>query len=354
MAIAAVILVALITRPAAAMAARCPAGADAGPAEAVILLYHRFGEDDVPSTNIRMEQFAEHVRLLKEGGYHVMDLEALVDAWIAGCALPARTVAITVDDAYRSFAERGWPLFKAAGFPVTLFVSTDAADEGGGRMLDWDGIRRLVREGVKIGHHSAAHAHMIETGVEAARADIARANARFAAELGFVPKLFAYPYGEYDRALAALVKEMGFKAALAQFSSVLGPGEDRFALPRFALNEHYGTPERLRVVLAARAFPLAGPQAVDPRDPVVEPAANPPRLKVRLAHPLAGLARLACYASHEGAIPLEVAGDATAFTARPSRPMPPGRQRINCTLPHPDGGWYWLGRFFYVPGATSE
>ena len=265
--------------------------------------------------------------------------------------MPAKAVAITVDDAYRSFAERGWPMLKAAGFPVTLFVSTDAADRGGTRMMTWREIRQLMGEGVRIGHHGAAHLHMIAAGAAAARADIARASARFRAELGFVPRLFAYPYGEYHPALAAVVRKAGFLAAFAQFSSVLGPGEQRYWLPRFALNEHYGTAERMRVVLSTHAFPVA---AALPEDPVVPPDANPPQLRVLFTRPLARAAGIGCYASHEGAIPVTTLEGGTGFLARPRKPMPPGRQRINCTLVHPGGGWYWFGRFFYVPGGKLD
>ena len=337
--------------PAAAMDRPCPYGAAATAHEAVILLYHRFGEDDVPSTNIRLEQFAEHIRLLREGGYRVLDLERMIAAWVRGCPLPAKAVAITVDDAYRSFAERGWPMLKAAGFPVTLFVSTDAADRGGARMMRWRQIRQLMREGVRIGHHGAAHLHMIAAGTEAARADIARASARFREELGFVPRLFAYPYGEYDPALAAIVRKAGFLAAFAQFSSVLGPGERRYWLPRFALNEHYGAPARVRLVLSTHAFPVA---TALPEDPVVPADGNPPQLRVLFTRPLARAAGIRCYASHEGAIPVTVIGQGGGFTARPRTAMPPGRQRINCTLARPGGGWYWFGRFFYVPGGRLD
>lgn len=349
--VAAWVVAGMQSMPAAALDQPCPYGEAGTSQEAVILLYHRFGEDDVPSTNIRLAQFAEHLRLLREGGYRVLDLEQMIRAWIAGCPLPARSVAITVDDGYRSFARHGWPMLKAAGFPVTVFISTDAADQGGRRMMTWQEIRELVREGVKIGHHGAAHLHMIEAGTAAARADILRASARFRAKLGFVPKLFAYPYGEYDPELAAVVRGQGFLAALAQFSSVLGPGERRYWLPRFALNEHYGAPERVRLVLSAHAFPVAG---VTPEDPVVAPRSNPPQLRVLFSRPLPGLARLGCYASHEGAIAVTVLEGGRGFSARPHLPMPPGRQRINCTLPHPGGGWYWFGRFFYVPGGRLD
>ena len=34
---------------------------------------------------------------------------------------------------------------------------------------------------------------------------------------------------------------------------------------------------------------------------------------------------------------------------RMAGPLPPGRSRVNCTLPGPDGRWRWNGRQFYLP-----
>ena len=37
---------------------------------AVILMYHRFGETQFPSTNIRLEQLNAHINELKKGAIH--------------------------------------------------------------------------------------------------------------------------------------------------------------------------------------------------------------------------------------------------------------------------------------------
>ena len=38
---------------------------------AVILMYHRFGEDRLPSTSIRLDQFDAHLEKLSNGNYSV-------------------------------------------------------------------------------------------------------------------------------------------------------------------------------------------------------------------------------------------------------------------------------------------
>ena len=75
---------------------------------AVILMYHRFGEDRLPSTNIRLDQFDAHLEKLSSGNYSVWPLAKIVDHLQKDMPLPDRTVAITIDDAYLSVFTEAW------------------------------------------------------------------------------------------------------------------------------------------------------------------------------------------------------------------------------------------------------
>ncbi|MDH5410757.1 MAG: polysaccharide deacetylase family protein, partial [Alphaproteobacteria bacterium] len=101
---------------------------------AVFLMYHRFGEDIYPATNVRIEQFEAHITELTKGPYTVLPASEIVAALQSGKELPDRTVGITIDDAYLSVYTEAWPRLKAAGLPFTLFVATDAVDKGYGGM----------------------------------------------------------------------------------------------------------------------------------------------------------------------------------------------------------------------------
>jgi len=69
---------------------------------AVVFMYHRFGETSWPSTNIRVDQFEAHLKELAEGGYEVLALPSILSALKRGEALPDKTIALTIDDAYLS------------------------------------------------------------------------------------------------------------------------------------------------------------------------------------------------------------------------------------------------------------
>ncbi len=318
---------------------------------AVVLLYHRFGEDNLPSTNIKLDQFDAHIEELKTGGYTVMRLSDVVDRLKSHTPLPEKTVVITVDDAYKSVFTEGWPRLKAAELPLTLFISTDPVDENNPNYMSWDNIRQLQSEGVDIGHHTASHLHMIYEGKETSRADIEKASARFTAELGSVPELFAYPYGEYDPGLKDTVITMGFKAAFAQYSGPAAHWSDLFSLPRFPVNERFGDMNRFRLIAGTRALPV---DDITPLDPVITDDKNPPVFGFTVDTTVNGLSAMACYPSHLGRAAELVRPNDNRMEVRFDEPFPRGRNRINCTMPAGDGRWYWMGRFFYVPGGTLD
>lgn len=312
---------------------------------AVAFMYHRFGEDQHPSTSIRMAQFEAHLREIRSGGYTVLPLADIVDAMAKGEPLPDRTLALTIDDAFRSVYTEAWPRLRALGLPFTLFVATDTIDERADG-LSWSQLREMRDAGVTIGHHTASHAHLADLSSAAVQSELARANARFREELGAVPRLFAYPYGEYSARVRTLIEQAGFAAAFGQHSGVLHGGEDRFGLPRFALNERYGSLERFR--LAANALPLPV-ENVLPQDPLIT-TENPPLFGFTLAAGVGPLRGLGCYASSQPEpARIEQLGP-QRFEVRLSQPLPYGRSRINCTAPAGSGRWHWFGRQFYRPG----
>jgi len=326
-------------------------GAALADTSAVVLLYHRFGQDRYPSTNIRLDQLDAQITQLKTGGYHFMVLSEAIRRLKANEKFPSRTVIITVDDAYLSVKNNGWPKFKAAGIPMTLFVATDPVDNSNGDYMSWDDIRTLQAEGVEIAHHGAAHMHMVASGPEAALSDIRRASARFEAELGAVPDIIAYPYGEYDKKTAKAIEAEGFNAAFAQYSGPIAPWLNLFSLPRFPVNERYGGAERFQLVSQALALPVSD---LIPVDPLVSQVKNPPLLGFTVEQEVAGLSAMACYPSHLGKpAELKFLGS-RRVEVRFEKPFPKGRNRINCTMPAGGGRWYWLGQFYLVPGGKLD
>jgi peptidoglycan/xylan/chitin deacetylase (PgdA/CDA1 family) len=323
---------------------------DPGHNRAVILMYHRFGEAGVPATNIRIDQLDAHISALQDGGHTVVPLADVVSAIRGGQALPDKAVAITVDDAYRSFLTDGWPKFKAAGFPVTLFVATEGVDAGYRDLLSWDEIRALRDDGVTLGAHSHSHAHYPSLSINAVNADLSAMTSSFLRELGDAPELFAYPYGEAGTQDMEIIQAAGFAAAFGQHSGAAGPGGNMFYLPRFSLNEAFGDTDRFRLIAATLPLPVTG---VSPVDPVLRDSS--PAVGLIFADPPADLAAITCFGPRGDRMMASVSGSAVRLQS--AQPFPSGRARLNCTMPAQGralaGRWYWFG-WQFIAGLESE
>lgn len=309
-----------------------------------VLVYHRFGEGDYPSTNVTLEQIDEHIKEINTGGYTPMALSEIVRRLKAGERFPERTIGVSIDDAYLSVYTEAWPRFQKAGIPFTLFIATDPIDKGYSRYMTWDQVREMAADPlVTIGSQTASHLHMIDTDAATNRTDVATANQRFQAELGYTPDLIAYPYGEFDNGAIAAARINGFIAGFGQHSGAIGLGDDVYRLARFAMNETYGDMARLKT--SAGALPILV-NDFSPADTVVAPANNPPTIGFTLAQDLRNADQIACYSNHEGKLKVELLGP--RVEVRMTTPLPQGRTRLNCTLPAEDGRWRWLGRLLYV------
>lgn len=330
------------------LVAALPSGRAQADDGAVVLVYHRFGETQYPTTSVMLDQFDRQLAAIRDGGYTVVPLPALVAALANGTPIAPRSVAITIDDGYASAHRQAWPRLRALGFPFTVFISTDAADDGRGDLMGWDQIRELAADPlVTIGHHTAAHPHLADIDLTAAAADLQRADDRFIAELGRVPELFAYPYGEYGTPQRALIESRGFVAAFGQQSGVTNRWSDRFGLPRFPVNANTDF-DAFSLRLAAMPLPASD---IQPVDLLIGADSNPPAVSFRLVQPSddGGPLRpdaLTCY-FNGSPTPLTLANDRVTPTLTST--LQPGRSRLNCTMPAANGRWRWFGMQFYHP-----
>jgi poly-beta-1,6-N-acetyl-D-glucosamine N-deacetylase len=329
---------------------------------AVILMYHHFGDDTPPSTSVTLAQFDAQLDYLADNGYRVWPLEQIVAQLRERKPLPDKVVAITVDDAYTSAYHEAWPRLRARGWPFTVFVATDPVDQGLHAMMSWQQMREMAAAGVSFANHSRAHEHLVRhrAGEDEAqwharvRADLLYAQERLQAELGRAPPLFAYPYGEYDSALRALVGELGY-SAFGQQSGPVSNYADPLALPRYPMAVAFAALDEVRDKLQSLPLPVLH---VEPDDPVLAPDETRPVLTLTLHPGGYDPDTLGCYVSGQGRVtPRWLDADRTRFTVQAERPLAVGRSRYNCTaqsssgagwlwysqpwiLRHPDGSWY--------------
>lgn len=306
-------------------------------------MYHKFGVEKYPTTSVTMDQFNSHIIELTKKKYSIKSLEFIVDTIINDGDLPENTIGISVDDADRSFYKKGWPEFKKNGVPVTLFVNTSTIHENNKNYLNWDQIRELRDEGVSIGAHSHNHYHMSDLSIKEIKKEIEVSNNIFLKELGNIPPLFAFPYGEANQDIINLLKEYKFKVAFGQHSGVINETSNLYYLPRFSLNERYGEIERVKFAANAKGL---GVYDFIPANPTLKE--NPPYVGFSLLDEKLSPS-LDCFIfDSKGQVEKELFKFNERIEIRLNRKLTKGRTRMNCTAKGVDSKWRWFGHQFYL------
>lgn len=321
---------------------------------AVVLEYHHVADDTPPSTSVTPETFERHMDYLEANGFEVWPLPRLVAAIRAGEDVPDRAIALTFDDGYRSVYAEAFPRLQARGWPFTIFITTGYLDGGDRNFVSWDQLREMEAAGVTIGNHTVSHPHMIrrrEGEGEAAwerrmRREIVDAQARLEQELERPTRLFAYPFGEFSPAVAAMVRELGF-IGFGQQSGALGPGSDFSALPRFPIATAFAGMESFAIKVRSRPLPVT---ATRPESGVLGADDDRPRLRLTLGPGPYRPEAIRCYLGGD-TVPLELdTGDPPRLSMRPARPLQAGRSKVNCTAPATDGDqWFWYSFLWMKP-----
>jgi peptidoglycan/xylan/chitin deacetylase (PgdA/CDA1 family) len=323
-----------------------------GADQVTAFVYHRFGDSRYPSTNTTLAEFRSHLETLRTGGYQVLPLGDIVKRLRKGTPLPDRCVAITVDDAFRSFLRGAMPLLREYGYPATLFVNT--GEVGGAEYLDWEELRQLAREGIEIGNHSAAHDYLLDRRRGESQAgwrqrvtgEIRTAQDELTARLGSVPRLFAYPYGEFSLELIQIVSELGFEAAFGQQSGVISRDQGLFDLPRFPVAGNYASQREFRERLNCRPLPL---QVLAPEDTVVRQD-NPPQLRIKIDPRQIDSRTLRCFVP--GQPPAMISADTGSdgvYEIRARAPLNGRRSKYTLTAKDRQGNWCWFSQLWVRP-----
>ena len=308
---------------------------------ASVLMYHRFGENKYPTTNIRMDQFSDHIKELIKTKYNVIKIQDGLNAIQNISLVKDRSVIITIDDAYSSVFNNAWPILKKYGLPFTLFVSTDVIDNKTPGYMSWEEIRILRDNGVTIGSQTKSHPHMHNLSENQIVKELEFSNSRFVQEIGSKPEIFAYPYGEYNLNVVKKIKINGFKAAFGQHSGVAHLSLGLYQLPRFAMNETYGNMQRFLLAVNAKPIPISD---LSPKDPVI--IKNPPFYGFTLSDTIKPKGIVRCFASNGIKSETKRLGK-NRIEVRLEKPFPKGRGRINCTMSAGER-WRWLGRQFII------
>lgn len=136
---------------------------------------------------------------------------------------------------------------------VEQLCSQLGVPQRGPRVLDWDALRDLARQGVSLGAHTRTHPLMNRISPSEIRQEIAGSIGDLRREIGMDVPVFAYPGGEISDDAVQTLREMGVELA---FTTRRGINDfnrmDRMRISRINIGQRTSLPI-LRAQLLARS-----------------------------------------------------------------------------------------------------
>ena len=307
-------------------------------------MYHRFDENKYPSTNIKINDFKEHLKIIENSKIQFINPKNFENE--LKNKKTQRKILLTIDDGFSSFYNNAWPILKERKIPFILFVST--REVGAFNYMTWDQIREISKENfVEIGNHSHSHEYLVDEDIDLIKEDIEKSIRIFKKELKRNSEFFSYPFGEYSLAFKDLIRSLGFKYAFGQHSGVMDDTKDFYELPRYPINEKYGEIQRFKSLTKTLPFKY---KKITPTKNIFCNKKNPPVVEIEFYENIKNLKSLKCYSNEgnrwrESEIKFK---NNTLLEINIDEKFIGERGRINCSLRDPSGYWRWLGIQFVV------
>ncbi len=304
-------------------------------------MYHRFNESKYPSTNIQMDIFKEHINFIRASEFDLYNPKSIEKDF--NNPKKKKKILITIDDGFESFYKEAWPYLKKNKVPFILFVSTESVGKNG--YMSWDQIKEIEKQDFTIiGHHSHSHEYLINETIEKFIYDTEKASSIFLKEIGYVPTIYSYPFGEYSKDMRDYISK-NFVLAFGQHSGVIDINKEKFELPRFPMNENYGKIERFKSIVYYSPLEY---KKLDPLEKNLKKENNPPEFKVEFFDNQENINNISCYSNEGGKwgkSKIEIKNKILTINFR--EPFLPRRGRVNCSL-NDNGKWRWFGTQFVI------
>lgn len=207
-----------------------------------ILMYHYISEPPADADEYRVDlsvapdQFREQMAYLRDSGYTPIDFYSLTTAIVGYTELPDKPVILTFDDGYIDNYENAYPILEEFGFKATFFIISEFIDQGQEGYMSWPMIEELARAGHRIESHSRTHPDLTEKDRDDLIWQILGAQETIAAHVGYRPRYFCYPGGDYNDETIQVLRELDYWGALTTTNGSYHGFNDRFEWSRIRIH----------------------------------------------------------------------------------------------------------------------
>ena len=206
-----------------------------------MLCYHQVeaGKKNYGGFNVPPEEFEAQLKYLQSAGYKSLSqaqlLEVLTGRATPGTrGIPERGVVLTFDDGLISHYRTVAPLLKKYGFRGTLFLYPTVLSSKKKTYMNWEQAAELVASGVfEVGSHSLYHPFLPEMSDQELERQMRESKRILEKKLGVRIRLFAYPFGLFDRRVIAAARNAGYESAFTIHTGTVREGNDLWTLNRY-------------------------------------------------------------------------------------------------------------------------
>ncbi len=207
-----------------------------------IIMYHSVTFED-PGNNrlaVSARTFDRQMEFLKKHHYNVVTIAELADLIKNKKRIPAKTIAITLDDGYKNNYTYAFPILKKYGIKATAFIIIQEVGRAENDRLDWEEIGEMKESGlVLFGSHTIGPEPLVKIKSEAeVKRQIFESKAMLEERLKERVEVLSYPEGMFDQKIRQLVIDAGYKSAVATNPGKHYPDNDIFALKRLRISEN--------------------------------------------------------------------------------------------------------------------
>ena len=206
-----------------------------------VLMYHSVNPQGNPDVNrlvVMPATFEKQMRFLKQRGYNVIPLEAVADLLKNSKRLPRRPITITFDDGYKDNYTYAFPVLKKYALPATVFIITN--EVGRPDRLSWGQIKEMQASGIiAFGSHCLGPEPLVNIKSDTELKRIIFDSKKLLEEkLGCPVTMFGYPEGRFNDKIKKLVKDAGYRLAVATSPGKEYPNNDVFLIKRLRISEN--------------------------------------------------------------------------------------------------------------------
>ena len=122
--------------------------------------------------------------------------------------------------------------------------------------MSWSMLKEVSNSNGLILNHSKSHESLVGMDIQTLKKEIEQNQIEIEKKIGKQPKIFSYPYGESSKTVEEVIKMLNYDIAFSQHSAPIHLDQNKYRLPRYALNDEFGSLKRFKMIIQTKPLEI--------------------------------------------------------------------------------------------------